>query len=100
MLLNNAAAKPAREVKAGDTLRITTEGGDFTVEGLSLTGSGVMVTPRTFVRSESQGQPYNSPFMDSIDRVRGMDITIVTTATTDAEGRALLRKLGFPFKES
>jgi large subunit ribosomal protein L5 len=37
---------------------------------------------------------------DSIDRVRGMDITVVTTASTDDEGRALLRALGFPFKES
>ena len=36
---------------------------------------------------------------DRVDRQRGMDITIVTTATTDAEGRALLRRLGFPFKE-
>ena len=36
---------------------------------------------------------------DSIDRVRGMDITIVTSARTDEEGRALLRHLGFPFKE-
>jgi large subunit ribosomal protein L5 len=37
---------------------------------------------------------------DRIDRVRGMDITVVTTATNDDEGRALLRSLGFPFKES
>ena len=37
---------------------------------------------------------------DRIDRVRGMDITVVTTATTDDEGRALLALLGFPFKES
>jgi large subunit ribosomal protein L5 len=37
---------------------------------------------------------------DKIDRSRGMDITVVTTATNDAEGRALLKKLGFPFKES
>ena len=37
---------------------------------------------------------------DRIDRVRGMDITVVTTAGTDAEGRALLRHLGFPFKEN
>ena len=37
---------------------------------------------------------------DKIDRVRGMDITVVTTADTDDEGRALLRRLGFPFKES
>jgi large subunit ribosomal protein L5 len=36
---------------------------------------------------------------DRIDRVRGMDVTLVTTASTDAEGRALLRLLGFPFKE-
>jgi large subunit ribosomal protein L5 len=35
---------------------------------------------------------------DSIDQPRGMDITIVTTASTDAEGRALLLALGFPFK--
>jgi large subunit ribosomal protein L5 len=37
---------------------------------------------------------------DSIDRPRGMDITVVTTATNDEEGRALLRRLGFPFKEA
>lgn len=35
---------------------------------------------------------------DKIDRVRGMDITFVTSANTDAEGRALLKHLGFPFK--
>ncbi|MEX0666687.1 MAG: 50S ribosomal protein L5 [Acidimicrobiia bacterium] len=35
---------------------------------------------------------------DKIDTVRGMDITIVTTATTDDQGRALLRALGFPFR--
>ena len=38
--------------------------------------------------------------VDSIDRPRGMDITVVTSATTDDEGRALLRALGFPFKEN
>jgi large subunit ribosomal protein L5 len=37
--------------------------------------------------------------VDKIDRVRGMDINVVTSATTDDEGRALLRALGFPFKE-
>jgi large subunit ribosomal protein L5 len=37
---------------------------------------------------------------DKIDRTRGMDITIVTTATNDDEGRALLKQLGFPFKEN
>jgi large subunit ribosomal protein L5 len=37
---------------------------------------------------------------DKVDRQRGMDITIVTTATTDEEGRSLLKRLGFPFKES
>ena len=36
---------------------------------------------------------------DRIDRPRGMDITVVTTATNDEEGRALLKQLGFPFKE-
>ena len=37
---------------------------------------------------------------DKIDRVRGMDVTVVTTAATDDEGRSLLRRLGFPFKEN
>jgi large subunit ribosomal protein L5 len=37
---------------------------------------------------------------DRVDRVRGMDITVVTTAATDDEGRALLRHLGFPFAEA
>ena len=36
--------------------------------------------------------------IDKIDRPRGMDITVVTTATNDDEGRKLLRELGFPFK--
>jgi len=36
---------------------------------------------------------------DKIDRVRGMDITLVTTAKNDQQGRALLTQLGFPFKE-
>jgi large subunit ribosomal protein L5 len=35
---------------------------------------------------------------DRIDRSRGMDITIVTTATNDDQGRALLKQLGFPFQ--
>ena len=37
---------------------------------------------------------------DKVDRPRGMDITIVTTASNDEEGRALLKLLGFPFKEA
>jgi large subunit ribosomal protein L5 len=37
---------------------------------------------------------------DAIDTVRGMDITIVTTARTDAEGRALLDAYGFPFRRN
>jgi large subunit ribosomal protein L5 len=37
---------------------------------------------------------------DRIDRTRGMDITFVTTATNDDEGRALLRQLGFPFQQN
>ena len=36
---------------------------------------------------------------DKIDRVRGMDITVVTSASNDEEGRALLKLLGFPYKE-
>ncbi len=38
--------------------------------------------------------------IDKVDRPRGMNITLVTTATTDDEGRALCRLLGFPFKEN
>jgi large subunit ribosomal protein L5 len=37
---------------------------------------------------------------DSIDRPRGMDITVVTTAATDDQGRALLKALGFPFRDT
>ncbi len=37
---------------------------------------------------------------DKVDRQRGMDVTVVTSATNDDEGRSLLRRLGFPFKES
>lgn len=36
---------------------------------------------------------------DKVDRARGMDITVVTTASNDDEGRALLKQLGFPFAE-
>ncbi|NES45490.1 50S ribosomal protein L5, partial [Moorena sp. SIO2C4] len=36
---------------------------------------------------------------DSIDQIRGMDITIVTTANTDEEGRALLKEMGMPFRD-
>ena len=36
---------------------------------------------------------------DSVDRTRGMDITIVTTAKTDEEAKALLDAFGFPFKK-
>ena len=37
---------------------------------------------------------------DQVDRQRGMDVTVVTSAITDAEGRSLLRRLGFPFREN
>ena len=36
---------------------------------------------------------------DQVDRQRGMDVTVVTTASSDEEGRSLLRRLGFPFRE-
>lgn len=42
---------------------------------------------------------FNEINVDKVDRARGMDITVVTSADTDEQGRALLRKLGFPFKE-
>jgi large subunit ribosomal protein L5 len=37
---------------------------------------------------------------DSVDQVRGMDVSIITTAKTDEEGRALLKALGMPFRDS
>lgn len=37
---------------------------------------------------------------DSIDQIRGMDVTIVTTAQSDEEGRALLREMGMPFRDN
>jgi large subunit ribosomal protein L5 len=37
---------------------------------------------------------------DSIDQIRGMDISIITTAKTDEEGRALLKELGMPFRDN
>lgn len=37
---------------------------------------------------------------DDIDQIRGMDVSIITTATTDEEGRALLKALGMPFREN
>jgi len=37
---------------------------------------------------------------DQVDRQRGMDVTVVTSAINDEEGRSLLRRLGFPFKEN
>ena len=37
---------------------------------------------------------------DSIDQIRGMDISIVTSATNDEEGRALLKEMGMPFREN
>ncbi|MGA1626149.1 MAG: large ribosomal subunit protein uL5, partial [Prochlorothrix sp.] len=37
---------------------------------------------------------------DTIDQIRGMDISIVTTAQTDEEGRALLREMGMPFRDN
>lgn len=37
---------------------------------------------------------------DSIDQIRGMDISVITTATTDEEGRALLREMGMPFRDN
>ena len=37
---------------------------------------------------------------DSIERIRGMDISIVTSATNDEEGRALLKEMGMPFREN
>ncbi len=37
---------------------------------------------------------------DSVDQIRGMDISIITTANTDEEGRALLKEFGMPFREN
>jgi len=37
---------------------------------------------------------------DDIDQIRGMDVSIITTATTDEEGRALLKAMGMPFRDN
>jgi large subunit ribosomal protein L5 len=37
---------------------------------------------------------------DSIDQIRGLDISIITTAQTDEEGRALLKEMGMPFRNN
>ncbi len=37
---------------------------------------------------------------DSVDQIRGMDISIITTAKTDEEGRALLKEMGMPFRDN
>lgn len=37
---------------------------------------------------------------DSVDQIRGMDISIITTANTDEEGRALLKEMGMPFRDN
>lgn len=64
------------------------------------------LSPKQFdgVGNYTLGLPEQSVFheidVDSIDRTRGMNISVVTSATTDDEGRALLRALGFPFKEN
>src|ERR1700758_869751 len=52
----------------------------------------------TFGLTEQLMFPEITP--DQVDRQRGMDVTVVPTATNDDEGRALLRLLGFPFRES
>jgi large subunit ribosomal protein L5 len=36
---------------------------------------------------------------DQIDQIRGMDISIITTANNDEEGRALLKAMGMPFRD-
>ena len=72
----NAArgAITAQVVDTLGTIRLTTTGanlagGPFTIDGLSVVGTGVVSTPRRFIRSGSQGNPFSSPFMDTIARV-------------------------------
>ena len=50
-------------------------------------------------RLRNANQAFHEIDQDRIDRTRGMDITVVTTATNDDEGRALLKQLGFPFAD-
>ena len=62
--------------------------------GFSAKSSTVVVTTQWFERANR----FPEIDFDKIDRIRGMDITITTTARTDDEGRALMRAFGFPFK--
>jgi large subunit ribosomal protein L5 len=64
------------------------------LDGSKLDGNG------TYTYGHNEQSMFHEIDPAAIDRQRGMDITLVTTAPTDDEGRALLRALGFPFKES
>ena len=91
---------------------VTIEGQDVTVKGpkgeLSLALPRIRdfrgLSPKQFDGNGNYtfGLAEQSVFheidQDQIDRVRGFDITVVTTAKNDDEGRALLRELGFPFQ--
>ena len=61
--------------------------------------------PRGFDRCESsttrtrRSRMFPELSYDTIDQIRGMDIAIVTSSTSDQEGRALLKELGMPFRE-
>src|SRR4029079_8245704 len=55
--------------------------------------------PGNYTLRHSEQVMFHEIDQDKIDRSRGMDITVVTTASNDDEGRALLKQLGFPFKE-
>ena len=57
-----------------------------------------LALPRNYTFGLTEQSMFHEIDQDSIDRVRGMDITVVTSAKTDDEGRAILKALGFPFK--
>ena len=70
-----------------------------------MTASTDKIIPRLKTRYREEivaklQEQYSYGNQDRIDRQRGMDITVVTTAKTDDEGRQLLKLLGFPFKEN
>lgn len=64
------------------------------LDGRKLDGSG------NYTFGLTEQSVFHEIDQDRIDQVRGMDITVVTTASNDDEGRTLLKLLGFPFKEN
>lgn len=105
----------AQVVDTLGTIRLVTEGanlagGPFSIDGLSVVGTGVVSTPRRFIRAGSQGNPYSSPFMDTVARAcdrghygsrRDPDVVVTfTCAAADLPGLGQTVGRVFPYDSS